>query len=104
MAEVNHILSINTIDGLLKYEITVKTILILAVISGLVFLAIVSYFGGVKNTINYCRLKLNVFLNAYGVKKIVNVSKKYESKVDISKDKDKDIDKDIDKDKYIIDK
>ena len=113
MSEVNRILSINTIDGLLKYEITVKTVLIVAVISGLFLLAIVSYFGGVTNTIEYCRSKLHMFLNAYGVKMNVPVSKKKESNVniytgidkgigkDIDTDNDKDIDKDIDKDKDI---
>ena len=92
MSEINRILSINTIDGLLKYEITVKTILILAVISGLFFLAIISYFGGVKNTIEFCRSKLDLFLNSYGVKRVVRASK-------VETDKGIDIDEDIDIDK-----
>ena len=99
MTEINNILSISTIDGLLKYEITVKTILLVAVISGLVSLIIVIYFGGIRNTIDYGKLKLNAFLNAYGVKVNIPVSHSYETKINASEYKviDKGTDKVTDK-------
>ena len=40
MNEVNHILSINTLDGLLNYGITVRTILIVGIMPGLIAMAV----------------------------------------------------------------
>ena len=68
MTDINRLLSINTIGELLKYEIPVKTFLVVAVLSSLVLLVIIIYFGGVKNIKEYCRLKLNLFLDTYVVK------------------------------------
>ena len=86
MTEINRILSINTIDGLLKYEITVRTILIAGAISGLIALAIVLHFGGIRKTFDYFNSKLNWFFNTYVGKNEVSGSKRAESKIDKKSD------------------
>ena len=91
MTEVNSILAINSLDGLLKYEITVKTILIVVIFSSLIALSIILHFGGIRKTIDYFSLRINMFLNAYVGKSAVSSSKRDESKID------KNVDKNVDK-------
>ena len=82
MTEVNSILAINSLDGLLKYEITVKTILIVGVISGLIGLSVIIHFGGIRNTLDYFVLRINSVFNTYVGKKTVSGGKRDESKID----------------------
>ncbi len=87
MTEVDRILSINTLDGLLKYEITVQTILIVGVISGLFALSVVLYFGGIRKTFDNFSLRLNLFINTFVGKNEVSRGKRDESKIDKKSDK-----------------
>ena len=87
MNEVKHILSINTLDGLLNYGITVRTILIVGIMPGLIAMAVVLYFGGIKKTNDYFTSKINLFFNTYVDKNKVSGGKLNKPKIDKISDK-----------------
>lgn len=82
MNEITRIRSISSIDDFLKYEITIETILIIGIMWSLFALSIIIYFGGIKNTIDFFKLKCYSILISNDTKPYGKMSDKKHDNLD----------------------
>lgn len=73
--EINQIGNINSINDLLDFKFSVKTLMLLAFLAGCVYLVfVIILFGGVNNTVDYISVLIETTKNSINKNKNIRAS------------------------------